>query len=491
MALAILGRWALNPLLGAHLPFSTMYPAIAVAVWYGGWFPTTLVTVLGYLAIDWLYIPPIHSLRIADPLQLHELATFSAGGLIIIVFGELTRRARARAERRSEEFETLIETAPVGIAVATDSEGQKVWGNSTMRSMLDLAGRSRRGRPGVTGPGGLDCVFSDHGRELSAGETPIRRVCRENRPIQNQELEARPVGGPQLSVLCSATPLRDPQGRARGCIATFLDITERREAEQKLQAAKEQLAAANEMLEARVQERTLKLQEALADLEAFSYSVAHDMRGPLRSMTSFADLLRTGWEEKLDGEAKDYLQRISKSARRLDALIVDVLKYSQVVQERWPLQPVDLDSLTREIVRSYPGFQPPGAVVRIESELPRVMANVGGLTQCVSNLIENGIKFAKPQTVPEITIRAERAEGRVRIWFEDNGIGISPAWHKRIFDLFQQYHPIGKYEGTGIGLTIVRKSVERMGGRVGVESELGQGSRFWIELEAVEVCDKV
>jgi signal transduction histidine kinase len=349
IGLAVLGRWMLIPFLGTHLPFSTMYPAVAVAVWYGGWLPTTLATLLGYVALDWFCVPPFHTMGITDALQLHELATFCASGAIIILFGELMRRARGRAD-----------------------------------------------------------------------------------------------------------------------------------------LAKEELAMANRDLEARVQERTLKLQEALADLETFSYSIAHDMRAPLRSMTSFADIVRTGWEDKLDSEARDYLQRISKSARRLDALIVDVLNYSQVIQEKWPLQSVDTDALIREIVKSYPGFQPPAAVVTVQGQIPAVLANVGGLTQCVSNLIENGIKFAKPGLRSEITIRAELSAGRVRIWFEDNGIGIAPQWHRKVFDMFQQYHPAGKYEGTGIGLTIVRKAVERMAGRVGVESELGKGSRFWIELQAAE-----
>jgi signal transduction histidine kinase len=337
-----------------------MYPAIAVAVWYGGWGPTLVATVFGYAALDWLVIPPIHTLKIEDPLQFHELATFCAGGSIIVLFGELMRRARVRAEHRLEE---------------------------------------------------------------------------------------------------------------------------RRAAEEALHLAKEQLAASNRELENRVQERTLKLQEALADLEAFSYSIAHDMRAPLRSMTSFAELLGTTWDDKLDAEAKDYLQRISKSAQRLDALILDVLNYSQVVQEHWPLESVDAHALVHDIVKSYPTFRSPGVCVRIVGELPQVQANTGALTQCVSNLIENGIKFGKPGCVAEISIRAEAAHGRVRIWFEDNGIGIAPEWQDRIFGLFQQYHASGKYDGTGIGLTIVRKSVERMGGRVGVDSEPGKGSRFWIELK--------
>jgi signal transduction histidine kinase len=147
---------------------------------------------------------------------------------------------------------------------------------------------------------------------------------------------------------------------------------------------------------------------------------------------------------------------------------------------------MDMDRLTREIIEQYPGMQSPEADVQIEGALPRVWANEATLTQCVSNLLGNAIKFVVPGEKPHVRIRAERSKEFVRIWFEDKGIGIAARDQERIFGIFVKVHPTQTYNGTGIGLSIVRRAAEKMGGKIGVESELGSGSRFWLELRAVD-----
>ena len=129
-----------------------------------------------------------------------------------------------------------------------------------------------------------------------------------------------------------------------------------------------------------------------------------------------------------------------------------------------------------------PSARQRGAEILIEGPLPPVLGNEALLTQCISNLLSNALKFVPPGTSPRVKIRAEALEGEVRVWFEDNGIGIAPENHSRIFRLFERIHPASHYEGTGIGLTIVRKAVERMGAHLGFESAPGKGSRFWIQL---------
>ena len=267
------------------------------------------------------------------------------------------------------------------------------------------------------------------------------------------------------------------------------DITERKRIEQELRAAREQLLHANASLEQTVQARTAELREAMEDLHRFSYAIMHDMRAPLRAMHSFASLMRqecTGCDLPQNLE---FLRRIETAAERLDNLIRDALSYSQVLQQRLPLEPIALGTLVQEMIESYPNLQPSAADVSVDGLLPTVLGNKAALTQCFSNLLGNAVKFAKPGTKPQICVRAETLDPQlasapnqmVRLWIEDNGIGIAPEHQTHIFEMFHRLHQ-PQYEGTGIGLAIVRKAVERMGGRVGLESAAGKGSRFWLDL---------
>ena len=146
------------------------------------------------------------------------------------------------------------------------------------------------------------------------------------------------------------------------------------------------------------------------------------------------------------------------------------------------MEPVDLDGLMRDIIATYPNGHK--AEIHIQGKLPTVLGNEAFLTQCFSNLLGNASKFVEPGTIPRIEIGAEEREPpMVRVWIEDNGVGIAAENHERIFRMFERINLATEYEGTGIGLTIVRKAAERMGAQVGFESELGKGSRFWIQLQ--------
>jgi len=232
-------------------------------------------------------------------------------------------------------------------------------------------------------------------------------------------------------------------------------------------------------------ERTAELQETVSELESYSYSISHDMRAPLRAMMGYSQILL---EEnlKLDPEYQGYLQRISTGARRLDNLIQDVLSYSRVSRATFQLDPIEVDKLILDIITQYPGLQSPQAEVKIEGELPLVRANEAALTQCLSNLLDNAVKFVAPGVTPRVTVSAERHGDDVRLWFVDNGIGIAPQDQERIFGIFVKVHSPETYPGTGIGLSIVRKAVEKMGGKIGLESGPGTGSRFWIQLHAAD-----
>ena len=239
---------------------------------------------------------------------------------------------------------------------------------------------------------------------------------------------------------------------------------------------------ANERLEKMVEERTARLQASVAELEAFSYSISHDMRAPLRAMLGFSDILIEEYGSQLDEKANRFLGRISAASARMDNLIQDVLSFSQMSRLELPLQPTDTHKMIQEIIDSYPNLRPSEIGILLPKTLPFVLANEAALTQCVSNILGNAAKFVAKGVKPVVRIWAEEHDGRVKLWFKDNGIGIAEQDYQRIFAIFQRIDR--SHDGTGIGLAIVKKAVERMGGHVGVESVPGQGTAFWLDLQS-------
>jgi signal transduction histidine kinase len=244
-----------------------------------------------------------------------------------------------------------------------------------------------------------------------------------------------------------------------------------------------------DQLERQVGERTAALRDVVSELEAFSYTLAHDMRAPLRSVSSFAELLAVDHSGQLDAEGRGYLERIRKAAVRMDRLISSIMTYSQLARARPELRPVDLQQVVEDIIESEAGFHRDRADIGIVGVLPVVRGNDSLLTQCISNLLHNATKFVAQGVKPQIRISARLEGGVARIDVVDNGIGIASEAAERIFEPFRREHP--GYDGSGIGLAIVRKVVALMNGRVGLDSSVGQGSRFWIELPLASTADPI
>jgi PAS domain S-box-containing protein len=256
-----------------------------------------------------------------------------------------------------------------------------------------------------------------------------------------------------------------------------------REIQAQLGEANALLADKAKQLEQIVENRTLKLRETIAELEAFSYSISHDMRSPLRAMQGYAEALLQDYRGSLNEEAVHYLDRIYRGAHRLDLLIRDVLAYSRVSRESVALSPVPLKPLILEIVQNYPDLHASCLNLTV-ADLPVVRGHESLLTQIVSNLLGNAVKFTRPGVFPVVHVYAEPQGEMVRLWFEDNGLGVAPQHHEQIFQIFGRVYPESSYQGTGIGLAIVKKAAQRMGGTAGLESKLGEGSRFWVTLQA-------
>jgi signal transduction histidine kinase len=266
-------------------------------------------------------------------------------------------------------------------------------------------------------------------------------------------------------------------------IGTVLDITKRKQAEKALCAAQEELSAHAQDLEKTVEKRTARLQETVNELEHVSYALKHDMRAPLRAMQVYAQFV----EEELKGferpKALEYLRLIRMASRRLDQLIQDSLNYNRAVLDKLVLKPINLGQLLTGLVETYPQFSAGEAQIKLEQDLPVVLGNEAALTQCFANLLDNAVKFVRPGEQARVRVWAEPRGDLARVWVEDRGIGVAQTFQERAFDMFQR--GTNNYEGTGIGLAIVRKLMQRMGGGTGMESVEGQGSRFWVELRKV------
>jgi PAS domain S-box-containing protein len=312
----------------------------------------------------------------------------------------------------------------------------------------------------------------------------IERVLKGDTEEYERSVHFRDVGVRFLHV--TYTPERDERGEVTGWLASILDVTSRRQAEQALQDAHAQLADRALHLEKIVGDRTAKLKEMVNELQHVSYAIVHDMRAPLRAMNTFAGeiLDHISADVQSPPQIQDFCRRIIIASRRLDRLIQDSLSYTKTVLQEVPLQPVDLSRLIPSLIETYPNLQADKADITIENPLPVVLGEESLLTQCFSNLLGNAVKFVAPGVRPHIRLRCQMSNSFARVTVEDNGIGITRQAQPRLFGMFQRL--TAEYEGTGIGLAIVRKVAERMGGRVGADSEPGKGSRFWVELRTAD-----
>ena len=302
-------------------------------------------------------------------------------------------------------------------------------------------------------------------------EIRLFALCKEGQATENFETVRRRKDGTLFHVSLTISPVRDAQGNIIGISKIARDITERVRAKEKL----EQL----------VTERTQELSEALAQMEEFSYSVSHDLRSPLRAMQGYADELLQEAAPALKEQHVDYLKRISRAASRLDRLTQDVLTFSRLSRKEITIEPVCLARIVDQIVEQYPDLNAIPSSIQIHGTLHSVLGNEALLTQAISNLLNNALKFVEPGKAPQVVVGSDVKDSMVRLWVEDNGIGIEPKHFSRIFQLFGRVHPESKYQGTGIGLAVVKKCVERLRGRVGFEAKETGGSRFWVELPAV------
>jgi PAS domain S-box-containing protein len=294
------------------------------------------------------------------------------------------------------------------------------------------------------------------------------------------EVRIKRVDGAYRWHLARLVPITNDNKDSRAWLGNATDVHD-------LKRAETEVRQVNATLEQRVLVRTRQLADVNAELEHFAYSVAHDLRAPLRGIYGLAHALHEDYADVIDADGQEYLRHMIVAAEHMDRLIQDLLAYSRLSRAELVLQTVPLDVVVRE-ARSQIATElnQRHAELRVVGELPLVCGHQQTLVQVVSNLLSNAIKFVPNNATPRIEVTAEKGNSWVRLWIIDNGIGIASEHHERIWNVFERLHGTEAYPGTGIGLAIVRKGIERMGGNVGVESQLDAGSRFWIELSHPE-----
>lgn len=265
------------------------------------------------------------------------------------------------------------------------------------------------------------------------------------------------------------TALRDEEGALTGFSKVTRDITDRKLLMERLQQHSAEL-------ESGIAERDRVLEE----LEAFSYSVSHDLRAPLRAIRGFADILREDYADQLETAGQEYLDQIILAAGRMSRLVQDLLEYGRLGRTDLILEPVNAHALVQNAAEQAGIPQS-----TVENQVPAgisVMAHPSMLNQILVNLLSNAAKFTAKGRDLRVIVRSKAVGGQLRLEVSDNGIGIAPEHRERIFRVFERLHATDAYPGTGIGLAIVKRGIERMGGTCGVESEEGRGSTFWVQL---------
>ncbi|MCK9530569.1 MAG: PAS domain S-box protein [Gammaproteobacteria bacterium] len=387
------------------------------------------------------------------------------------------RKAEEEVTRLSRRNALLLESAGEGI-YGFDTDGRCSFVNPAGAKMLGYAPEELVGRNGHE-------VFHHSrpdGRPYPASECPIQRTYTEGRVFRGTDEYFWRRDGSGFPIEYVSTPILE-EGKVLGAVVAFLDITERKRAEQELRTL-------NHELDARVKARTAELEAANKELESFSYSVSHDLRTPLRAIDGFSRILLTDYAEQLDEEGQRLLQVVRENTDRMGKLIGDILSFSRTGRAEMRRVEVNMTSMVQEVWEEVRQTEPERRYDFRLAALPPVCGDRALLRQVFINLLSNAVKFSRPREIAHIEVDFEEHPDEIIYCVRDNGVGFEMAYVDRLFGVFQRLHSTSEFEGTGIGLALVKRIVARHGGRIWADSRLDEGSSFHVALPRAEQCDE-
>jgi len=396
--------------------------------------------------------------------------------LVISMAMDVTERRQAEAALAETKalLQAALDNSQAGIAIADAPSGKLRYVN---RTGLLIRGASEAE---AVADGDINEYVSRwellrlDGTPMAREEVPLARAVLFGETC-SQEFIIRRAGHDNRIVLAQAAPIRDHEGKVTAGIVVFLDITERKQAEAEIRKL-------NAELDQRVKTRTAQLEDANKELEAFSYSVSHDLRVPLRAIDGFARILEEEYTTRLDGEGRRLLGVVCGETKRMGHLIDDLLAFSKMSRQPAESAPIDVTALARAVFAEC-AAQAPGRQLEFKVQpLPPARGDRAMLRQVLQNLCSNAIKYTRPRAVAQIEIGG-RPEGEKNLYYvKDNGVGFDMKYAGKLFGVFQRLHAEDMFEGTGVGLALVQRVIHRHGGRVWAEAKLNEGATFYFTL---------
>lgn len=428
------------------------------------------------MLLDTFALPISLRAEVRNAIWLPVMAIYPIGTVLL---GLLLIRQQELAQEK-DLFMRVTETSPVGI-ILIGLSGQIEYANTHAAQILGLPQDEITGR-----------TFNDPRWQIKSSDgTPypeeslhFRQVMASGTSVSSVIHSIQVPGRPLAILSINSAPFFDHQGQTAGMVASIEDITERKRAE-------EDLHRLNEELDRLVAERTAQLQAANAELESFAYSISHDLRAPLRAITGFSEIIERRHVQEMSAEGQEYLGYIITASRRMRQLIDDLLQYSRLGRMAVQFEAVDCQTVLDEVLEQLSDvIAESHAKIDQPESIPPVYGDPLLLSQIMLNLLDNAIKYQPKGQQPQITIACEEQDRTVILKVQDNGIGIAPEYHDKIFNIFQRLHSDDDFPGTGIGLALVKKAVEAMHGKIEIMSFPGQGSAFLIHLPKFNLEEK-